>query len=90
MSDPEGKVWNGMKWAVSLICLLNWASWFRFVHRYWGQIEQNGSAIAAVALLAFFPFPCILMFRKRETSSPYAAFFTYLLLSLALGVKFGR
>jgi hypothetical protein len=81
---------RSMRFAITFMCLLSWIAWFVRIHRHWAEIEQQGSAIAAVGLLAFLPFPCIYMFVRRETSPASAALMTYLLLGFALGIAFIR
>jgi len=103
MLDPESEawrkriqlrqteeLWKAMRWLVLVIFLLNWYTWFLVIHRHWAQMAQSGSAIAAVGLLAFSPFPCMLMFLKREVYPPFAALLTYGLIGMAFGAFFYR
>jgi hypothetical protein len=84
------ETWATMRWVVPIGFLVNWCTWFVWTIRHWEQISQTSSAISAVGLLMFSPFPCVLMFRKQELYPPVAAFLTYILLGLAFGVALGR
>jgi len=75
-------LFKGMRWAVLIIFLINWYSWFVLISRHWGTLND----VAAVGLLTASPVPCVLMFFRREAYPPIAAFFTYCLLGVALGV----
>jgi hypothetical protein len=103
MLDPESEAWEKriqarqvdeswkvLRWIVLLIFSVNWCTWFHFIYRHWEQMTKNGSAIGGVALLVFFPFPCVFMFYKRNAYPPPAALFTYILLTMAFGVVAGR
>ena len=100
MLDPEGEEWRqrielrkadenqkGMRWFVLFLALANWCSWFLVISRHWGQMWNH---VAAVALLLFFPMPCIAMFIKRWACPSFAAFQTYILLLLAFLVAVSR
>jgi hypothetical protein len=49
-----------------------------------GSKYRSPALISDMGLLALSPIPCVLTFWKPEKYSPFAAFFTYLLLGLAL------
>ena len=82
--------WAGMRWVVLLICLLGWCVWSVFTYKHWEHISQTSALIADVVLLACFPFPCVLMFLRRDLYSPSATLLTYVMLQLAFGVVSGR
>ncbi len=99
MLDSEGEEWRkridlrkaeellrAMRWVVLVIFLMNWYTWFLLIRRHWGTWDH----VAAVGLLLTSPAPCILMFFKREVYPPLAAFLTYSLLGLAMGVAVWR
>lgn len=68
----------------TVIFLSVWASWFIVIHRHWYALRDGGQA-SAIMLLALFPFPYALMFRKQEETVP-PTFLTYMLLFFAIRI----
>ena len=84
------ETWATMRWVVLLVFLLNWCAWLAFTVRHWEQISHTSAVVSDLGLLVFSPFPCVLMFRRREIYSPSAALFTYILLGMAFSAGLGK